>query len=64
MILAVDPGSVKTGIAVLTENGDLAEKHIISTEDLLSYVQTYYDKGLFRLIVMGDGMSHHRWNLN
>lgn len=60
MILAVDPGSVKTGIAVLTENGDLAEKHIISTEDLLSYVQTYYDKGLFRLIVMGDGTNHHR----
>ena len=52
MIFAIDPGSVKTGVAVLTEQGELVEKCIIPTEELLSCIQDRYDKGLFRLIVM------------
>lgn len=58
MIFAIDPGSVKTGVAVLTEQGELVEKCIIPTEELLSCIQDRYDKGLFRLIVMGNGTNH------
>ena len=33
MILALDPGSVKTGVAVVYKNGSLARKKVIQTED-------------------------------
>ena len=33
MILALDPGSVKTGVAVVHKDGSLAWKKVIQTED-------------------------------
>lgn len=41
MILALDPGSVKTGVAVVYKNGSLARKKVIQTEDFEKEVQGF-----------------------
>ena len=43
MILALDPGSVKTGVAVVYKNGSLARKKVIQTEDFEKEVQGVLD---------------------
>ena len=48
MILAIDPGSVKTGVALVHEDGELKEKRIIPTQSLLQYVQECYDSGALK----------------
>ena len=58
MILAIDPGSVKTGVALVHEDGELKEKRIIPTQSLLQYVQECYDSGALKSVVMGDGTRH------
>ena len=58
MILAIDPGSVKTGVALVDEDGELKEKRIIPTQSLLQYVQECYDSGALKSVVMGDGTRH------
>ena len=41
MILALDPGSVKTGVAVVYKNGSLARKKVIQTEDFEKEVNDF-----------------------
>ena len=45
MIAAIDPGSEKTGTAILNEDGTLAEKKIVPTPMLLPYLQQAYCHG-------------------
>ena len=52
MILAIDPGSVKTGVALVHEDGELKEKRIIPTQSLLQYVQGLVTKA------WGISLSH------
>ncbi len=58
MIAAIDPGSEKTGTAILNEDGTLAEKKIVPTPMLLPYLQQAYETYLFHHIVMGNGTNH------
>ena len=58
MIFAIDPGSDKTGTAVVNDDGSLVIKAIVPTPDLLSYVGETYEKYPFSHIVMGDGTNH------
>ena len=58
MIAAIDPGSEKTGVAVLGGDGSLAEKKIIPTGDLEAYLTGAYAQYRFTHIVMGDGTNH------
>jgi RNase H-fold protein (predicted Holliday junction resolvase) len=58
MILAIDPGSEKTGIAVVHDDGSLAVKSIIPTMDLRTSVERLYEQYNFSHIVMGDGTNH------
>lgn len=44
MIFAIDPGSEKTGTAVVNDDGSLVTKAIVPTPDLLSYVEEIYGK--------------------
>ena len=59
MILAIDPGSAKTGAALVEEDGRCVWKQILPTEmleqELLLRCQEYHP----RVIVMGNG-THHR----
>lgn len=58
MIAAIDPGSEKTGTAILNEDGTLVEKKIVPTDKLLPYLQHAYTTYAFRHIVMGNGTNH------
>lgn len=58
MIAAIDPGSEKTGVAVLGGDGSLAEKKIIPTGELEAYLTGAYAQYRFTHIVMGDGTNH------
>lgn len=58
MIAAVDPGSEKTGMAILEEDGSLLEKQIIPTADLQKCLTEMYKQYPFRHIVMGNGTNH------
>lgn len=58
MIFSIDPGSEKTGIAVIRQDGTLVEKHIIPTAALLSVLQDKTQQYTIAHIVMGDGTNH------
>lgn len=59
MILAIDPGSEKTGIALVNEDGSLAKKEIIPTRDLEMLSAAWARMGEARVIAMGNG-THHK----
>lgn len=59
MILALDPGSVKAGVAVVHKNGILAWKKVIQTEDFEKEIQEIFDAYDIGVIVMGNG-THHK----
>lgn len=58
MILAIDPGSEKTGIAVVNHDGSLVVKAIVPTPDLADHVEQLYQQYGFIHVVMGDGTNH------
>lgn len=58
MIAAIDPGSEKTGFAVLCPDGTLAEKAIIPTKRLALCLTEAYKTYAFTHIVMGSGTNH------
>lgn len=60
MLLAIDPGSDKTGVAVLKPDGTLVEKAIVPTADLVRYLDEIYSRCPFAHIVMGNGTNHKR----
>lgn len=58
MILAIDPGSEKTGVALVRDDGSLEEKQIIPTASLATYLTAAHKTHAFTDIVMGDGTNH------
>ena len=58
MIAAIEPGSEKTGVAVLGGDGSLAEKKIIPTGDLEAYLTGAHAQHGFTHSGMGDGTNH------
>ncbi len=58
MIAAIDPGSEKTGTAILNEDGTLVEKKIVPTAMLIPYLQHAYEAYSFHHVVMGNGTNH------
>lgn len=59
MILAIDPGSEKTGIALVEEDGRLHKKEIIPTAQLSETAARWAEAGAARAVVMGNG-THHK----
>lgn len=57
MILALDPGKDKTGIALVEEDGSLVEKKVVPTKELLQTISRWIERNP-RLIVMGNGTKH------
>lgn len=60
MILAIDPGSEKTGTAVVNEDGSLVYKKIVPTPELADYLTALYQQYPFSEVVMGDGTNHKK----
>ena len=58
MIFAIDPGSEKTGTAVVADDGSLVTKAIVPTPELGDYLSHVYENYPFSHIVMGDGTNH------
>ena len=54
-VIAIDPGSEKTGIAVVTAPNRLCEKSIVPTADADAMVADYLTRYSVRVIVIGDG---------
>lgn len=55
MILAIDPGSVKTGTAIVREDAEPVHKEIVLTKDLASFCQTVFQRYPITQIVSGNG---------
>lgn len=58
MIFAIDPGSEKTGTALVNEDGTLFKKKIIPTdtlEDMVGRIMSVYNP---RAVVIGNGTHH------
>ncbi|MDU2183790.1 MAG: hypothetical protein E7E28_04355, partial [Negativicoccus succinicivorans] len=55
MILAIDPGSAKTGTAVVREDAELMHKEIVPTNDLVPFCQTVFQQYPITQIVSGNG---------
>ena len=60
MIFAIDPGSEKTGTAVVADDGSLVTKAIVPTPELGDYLSYVYENYPFSHIVMGDGTNHKK----
>lgn len=58
MILAIDPGSQKTGIALVREDGSLFRKAVVPTEELGAHILRAMDGNKVRAVVMGNGTRH------
>lgn len=59
MILAIDPGSQKMGVAILDITGNLIEKKIIHNSFFEEYWKNILEKMDIHTIVSGDG-THHK----
>ena len=63
LIFAIDPGSEKTGTAVVADDGSLVTKAIVPTPELGDYLSHIYENYPFSHIVMGDGTNHKSCSL-
>jgi len=59
VILAIDPGSQKMGVAILDITGNLIEKKIIHNSFFEEYLKNILEKMDIHTIVSGDG-THHK----
>ena len=58
MILAIDPGSQKTGMALVEEDGSLVWKAILPSEDVPGKASALAAEHSVRAVVMGNGTRH------
>ena len=58
MILAADPGSEKTGLAVVEEDGALVCKKVVRTSEFEKEIQNALASHRVRVFVMGNGTRH------
>ncbi len=59
MIAAIDPGSEKTGFAIVSEDGACVSKTIIPTEKLEMELTEIFGNEIPRVLVLGNG-THHK----
>lgn len=60
MIFAIDPGSDKTGTALLADDGALVAKYIVPTASLVVHMNELSQRYPIGQVVMGDGTNHKR----
>lgn len=54
MILAIDPGKEKCGLAVLDANGNILEKQIFAPKEIISSIPGYISKYGIATVVVGQ----------
>lgn len=57
MILALDPGRDKCGLAVVKDNGQVVLQEVISKDTVLKRIFTVQDKYDIKKLVLGDGTA-------
>ncbi|MFW5856116.1 MAG: resolvase [Bacillota bacterium] len=57
MILAIDPGKDKSGIAVVSRNKEVKMKTIVPTREISGIISDIIHKYNIEVIVLGDGTS-------
>ena len=55
ILVGIDPGKDKTGLAIVEKSGSLIEKKIIKSDNLKSYLEGFIHKYKIKKIIMGDG---------
>ncbi len=55
MLLAIDPGKEKIGLAVLNNEGKVIEKRIVFLKNLQSYLISIFNKYNIEQVVLGNG---------
>ena len=55
MILAIDPGKIKCGLAVLDNDGRVLERKIISRSEILADLPFYLSKFGIATVIVGHG---------
>ena len=60
MIFAIDPGSDKTGTAVVNDDSSLVVKQIVDTPKLLQHLGDMYVRYPFDHVIMGNGTNHKK----
>lgn len=55
MILAIDPGREKCGLALLDENGMVVEKEVLKRPDLFTRVKLIASRSVVSAVVVGEG---------
>lgn len=54
MILAIDPGNNKCGLALLNEDAEVLEQKIIPRQDIIAILTNYYSKDSISALVIGQ----------
>ncbi|MFA5840385.1 MAG: Holliday junction resolvase RuvX [Candidatus Margulisiibacteriota bacterium] len=55
MILAIDPGSEKCGVALLDENGILVSKQIVSRQNVITSIRSLITQYSIAHLIVGKG---------
>ena len=58
MIMGIDPGRDKCGVAVLSAAGDIQFQRVIATDDLDSAIKTLAADFDIATVILGDGTTH------
>jgi RNase H-fold protein (predicted Holliday junction resolvase) len=57
LILGVDPGSSKTGVALLTGDGEIKDTEVLLTTDFALALEEFLGQREIRLCVVGNGTT-------
>lgn len=60
MLLAIDPGRSKCGIAIMTDDAVVLLQEIVAAEEIESYLAELLNKYKIEEVVLGDGTSSER----
>jgi len=62
MILAVDPGRDKCGLAVLTPDGEIVDRRVVAALEVESHILTLTARHHISQILLGNSTASARWH--
>lgn len=58
MIVAIDPGRDKCGVALVAKDGHVVNKAVVASADVAKYIQTHIQQMHLPLYAVGDGTAY------
>ncbi len=58
MLIGIDPGKDKCGVAILTSDGEIIFEKVIATVDLESTLKNFLAQYKLELAILGNGTTH------